>query len=66
MFEALSECVTRLSLTKKFVDRWSQFNLQKHGRQNKTNSAQVSLTRLGYLDVAIAKKFAKLACHLVL
>ena len=31
-----------------------------------TISLQVSLTRLGYLDVAIVKKIAKLACHLVL
>ena len=56
--------VTQLSLTKKFVDCWSRFDLQIHGRKNVTISLRVSLTRLGevrlgYLDVAIAKKIRK-------
>ena len=44
---------------KKFVDRWSQFNSQIYSRENVTISLQVSLTRLGYLDVAIVKIFCK-------
>ena len=56
--------VTRLLLTKKFVNRRSRFNSQIHGRKNVTISLRVSLTRLGevrlgYLDVAIAKKIRK-------
>ena len=47
--------VTRLTLTKKLFDHWSGFDSQKHGK-NMKNSARVSLTRLGYSDVAIAKK----------
>ena len=39
--------VTRLSLTKKFVNHRSQFDSQIHGRGNMTNSSRVSLTRLG-------------------
>ena len=37
--------LTRLSLTKKFVNQWSWFNSQIHGCKNVTISSQVSLTK---------------------
>ena len=46
-FKYCLNCVTQLTLTKKFVDRRLRFSLQKHGCENMTNSARVSLIGLG-------------------
>ena len=59
--------VTQLSLTNKFINCRLQFDLRIDGLENVTIPASFTdQVRLGYLDVAIAKKFAKLTCHLVL
>ena len=54
--------VTRLSLTKKFVNCWSWFNQLANSWSQKCDNFPASFTdhvRLGYLDVPIAKKIRK-------
>ena len=48
--------VTRLLLTKKFVNHRSRFDSRKHGHKNMTNSQQVSLTKRLIVATAIKSR----------